>query len=269
MPAAGDPEGPSALTLNTMRDSTSVTGTCALCHEEKPLRKSHFIPNAVYIPKKLEFTTRKARGVGGTHLKRWLLCTDCERRFDENGESEVLKWIAPKAKVFPLYERIRLALPLPGYDVPKPYSGRDLAVETDKFAYFALSILWRAAVCEWPMPDGTVTVPLELGSYQEPMREFLLGQTRLPVNVVVLVLVCTDETSRRAWYTPSRLAGAPFDVVGFLLRGVLFRVFFGADVPNGLRHACCTSARKCLFHINCQEMSDRAFISLIGSDERS
>jgi hypothetical protein len=130
-----------------------IEGVCKLCLETKPLRLSHFVPAALYPRRrKPSFASRNRRLVvldsKDQHIKDHVLCFDCEQRFDRNGESEVLYWVSPKSKTFRLGERLKVALPR-DYDPSdldqsiNRYSGIDIGVDMDKFAYFAISIIWR------------------------------------------------------------------------------------------------------------------------------
>jgi hypothetical protein len=179
-------------------------GICKLCLQEKELLKSHYVPSALYAsPKKLEFATREGSGVVGKHIKVPLLCNECEGLFDRNGESEVLRHIAPKSfKYFPLHEKLRLALPREECADISRFSGDDVGVDMDKFAYFALSLVWRGAVHDWVMFDGTVRPRTMLGGFEEPIRQYLAGEATLPPDTAVIVIVCTDDEVRTIFTTP-------------------------------------------------------------------
>jgi len=164
-------------------------GVCKLCLETKPLQESHFIPAALY-PKarKPSFATRNrvvALDSKDKHIKDYVLCFDCEQRFDRSGESGVLYWVSPKSKTFRLGERLKVALPR-DFDLSDPdqsinrFSGEDIGVDMDKFAYFAISVVWRGAVHDWVMPDGSVRPHHALGDFVEPMRLYLLGHAPFP-----------------------------------------------------------------------------------------
>lgn len=73
-------------------------GICKLCLQEKDLQESHFMPRALYSSgkKRMEFATRSGSGFDPVELKAHLLCFDCEQRLGQNGESEVLRHVAPK-----------------------------------------------------------------------------------------------------------------------------------------------------------------------------
>jgi hypothetical protein len=69
-------------------------------------------------------------------------------------------------------------------------------ITPERFAYFALSLVWRASH-GWPLPDGTRTTPLDLGEYAEPIRLYLLGEAPFPNHTYVALTACTDEKSRQ------------------------------------------------------------------------
>jgi hypothetical protein len=109
-----------------------VFGQCKLCLKQKQLHESHLIPKALYAhgKKGIQYATRSESGQNPEHLKAHLLCLACEQRFDRLGESEVLRWLAPKArKKFPLHDRLRVALPcgeIPPYSI---YKGADVGLD--------------------------------------------------------------------------------------------------------------------------------------------
>ena len=224
---------------------------CKLCLLEKDhLQNSHYMPAALYkTPKNLEFATRQGSGLVGEHMTVPLLCDGCEMLFNKNGESEVLLHLATKSfKRFPLHEKLRLALPREeGYDISR-FSGADVGVDMDKFAYFALSVVWRGAIHDWAMFDGLVRPRDQIGAFEPPIREYLLGGAPLPPDTAVIVIVCTDEDARKTFTLPVAHVEANCLNFRFLARGVLFRVMMGRHLPQYFRDSCCTSARKCLWY---------------------
>jgi hypothetical protein len=94
---------------------TLAFGTCKLCHEERQLQLSDYMPAALYPKRmKLQYVTPEKSGIIAERMRARVLCLSCERRFNREGESEVLRDIAPKSlKRFPLHEKLRLALPRP------------------------------------------------------------------------------------------------------------------------------------------------------------
>ena len=156
--------------------------------------------------------------------------------------------IAPKVVTsFPLHEKLRLAVPREDYPDLKRFSGVDLGINLDKFAYFALSLVWRAAVHDWEIPDGSILPRMAIGDFEPPIRQYLLGSV-FPPDTAVIVIVCSDAEARNVWTTPTVLVEADCLNFRFLLRGVFFRVMMGYRMWRPFREMCCTSPRKCLFY---------------------
>jgi hypothetical protein len=199
-------------------------------------------------------------------LQAYLFCAECEDRFNKNGERYVLKWIAPRqvAKgVFPLLDRINLAIEFRKTSAFSIYSGIQIGIDTDQFAYFALSILWRAAVHRWRLPDRRFAEQLDLGAYDEPIRQYLMSEAPLPNDLVVVLTVCTDSESRAMLYNPAKRADLPFQGYGFLALGVHFDIFLGPNLPDGFPECCCSGSRQhAIFVQNCRERTFQAFAAL-------
>jgi hypothetical protein len=232
-----------------------ATEICRLCLKEPELRESHFIPRALYPNKnqKSSMITRSSSKAGpSTHLKEHLLCHGCETRFARNGESEVLKWLAPKVKTLPLAERLKLALPREQHPEVSRFAAYEVGLDAGKFAYFTASVIWRGAVHAWPLPDGTRTTPLDLGPYEEVIRRYLVGETEFPRHVMsVIVMVCSDPEARRVWIIPCQNEVANCQNYRFLARGVLFRLMLGPNIPEFYQDQSCNSARECIQFADC------------------
>jgi hypothetical protein len=159
---------------------------CGLCHRQRQLRISHFMPAALYpANKKKLFVTTTRRDFDPEDIVAPLLCDECEGLFNRNGESEVLRWLAPKAKQgsSPLYTALRNGTPAWVDDHTKCYWGTSVGLSPERFAYFGLSLVWRAAAYEWPLPDGGFTPRLDLGEFAEPIRLFLREEAALPTSI--------------------------------------------------------------------------------------
>jgi hypothetical protein len=62
--------------------------------------------------------------------------------------------IQPKnRKSFSLSDRMKLAISRDGDQSCPRYDARDLGLDMDKFAYFAMSVVWRGMVETWVMSD--------------------------------------------------------------------------------------------------------------------
>ncbi len=250
-----------------------ILGRCQLCLRKRDLQKSHYIPHALYPTKRQKalfvedgvITDRPMR-----HLKEHLLCEECELRFSENGESEAVKWLAPKWKRFPIHERLRVAWSRQRDQSVERFSGHDVGVDSDKLVYFAASIVWRGAIHEW-RPESKTAPPLQLtlGPYQEILRRYLIGEIGFPHRILaVIVLICSDAESRQLWAPPRQNYEAGCQNYKFLLRGAFFRVMLGEAIPELLRDQACSSARKCIQFGDCSHRTKQDFKHLLEAEFR-
>jgi hypothetical protein len=84
------------------------------------------------------------------------------------------------------------------------------------------------------------------------MRRYLLGETPLPLDMAVIVIVCSDAESRTRFFHPSGFVEAGCINFGFLARGVYFRVMMGYQMSPYLRYHSCTSPLTCIWHGDCK-----------------
>ena len=176
-------------------------------------------------------------------VKARLLCRECEQRFNRNGESEVLRWVAPKLgkRTFPLLKRLRASEPEHTWAEMAQYSSSKCGIDARKFGYFALSLAWRASVHTWPF-EGEDTAPCDIGEHEEPIRRFLMDEAPFPSETAVIVIVCRDEASREHWIAPGYGRDGSAWKFWLLTRGVHFIIWFGPDLAPAIRASCCYSA---------------------------
>ncbi len=248
------------------------TGICALCCQVGKLHESHFLPKGVY--KLLRdsnnrnnnpvLISRKLSIQKSFQMTQPLLCSACERRFSENGESYVLPLLS-KRTAFPLLDRLKLAQPL--------YSTRDNAVFTcpsvgidgDRLGYFGLSVLWRAAVRPWRMFDNdTTSVQMDV-KYMESMRRYLAGESGFPKDVAVIATVATDFVSQQSCFVPSRITVNPYHVAyGLLMKGLFFRFILGDNNPPAMRAISCAGpGLNMIFARDCSDKSWEPFARML------
>ncbi len=244
-------------------ESPGEPDVCRLCHEQRRLCVSHFHPAALYT-KRYELVTQRGSSLAAEHVKQPLLCRPCEDRFNRKGESSVMGWLAPKTtKIFPLLERIDAKQ---GEYMGRKfwsYSGMDLGIDNDEFAYFALSMVWRGAAASWPLPGGSRTTRLAIGRHEEELRQYLLGNSGFPRDAAVIVTVCTDEFSQSAFLTPELQPTDNCLTVPFLVRGLIFRVWLSAQIPARIRSLCCyRSDRRVILSTDAEDETRLQFNSL-------
>jgi hypothetical protein len=129
-------------------------------------------------------TSRQAR--------KHLLCSSCEQRFHQRGEDWTLRHAAKTPTDFPLrdlllaHEAIML-----DEDVYCFATDSIHEVDADALGYFALSVVWRASVCDWNI-DGVDIPRLCLGPFQEQIRRYLLGESALPNDLALCAVACSQ-----------------------------------------------------------------------------
>jgi hypothetical protein len=208
--------------------------------------------NPVAVERRFARTTSK-------QVADYLLCASCEDLFNKNGEHWILRQVW-NGRRFPLLDRLSVAVPHYSFPDVLAFSGTSVGVDTDKLGYFALSVLWRAAVHIWKTPFGGKTTQLDLGPSEEPIRRYLLGQLQLPNDIVVMVHVCTDRESRGSFYLPCRVVGSSIPSFGFMALGLFVRIYIGPTIPPTIREFCCVNSEKRLiFQRNCVEKIMDAF----------
>lgn len=233
-----------------------VVGTCRLCKRRRVLCKSHYLGRALH---RLAFTngrpgivmTPNVTLASARQLWAHLLCKECEGRLNRLGETPTFRWM-DNGKSFRLLERMNLALEVKRERGAVTFSGAAMGVDTERLAFFALAVLWKGSVHKW-LTIERQTTSVDLGSFQEPIRKFLLGQGPFPPDVYVLVAVCEDAGSRGTVYAPFLLAETHERVFWMLVRGLWFSVITDAKAQR-LESLCCVqSDKKVLHRENCHK----------------
>jgi hypothetical protein len=120
-------------------------------------------------------------------------------------------------------------------------------------------LFWKASVHTWLAHDGS-TIHHSLGKHEEAVRQYLVGRTVFPGDLVLIVTVCTDFYSQNNFYSPCEVTGNRIKSYGVLARGIHFRIFIGADLPGVVRDSCCvTSSGRPIFSGDCSNISGHAF----------
>ena len=249
-------------------------GVCKLCLETKDLQDSHLIPRAMYSyvrtpAQKNPNPVVIGRNVTATTSKQvsdYVLCSDCEQLFNRNGENWVLRQVW-NGKRFPLLERLSLAHQDYTFREALVFSGSAVGIDTEKLAYFGLSVVWRAAVHRWNTPFGGFTQPVDLGTAEEPIRRFLLGQSVFPCEATVMATVCADGGSAGTFFMPTGISGVPWKGFAMLTLGIHFLVYL-EPLPPVVREFCCVrSARHLIFLRNCESKTMQAFAQLVATSK--
>lgn len=221
------------------------TGICKLHLKPAELKLSHFLPAGAYrllVPdggdvRQPILITKKVEILTSRQMCDYVLCADCEGRFDQGGEDYAVGQMNG-SRGFPLLERLRVSPPVDFTLQEGVYAGKQLGIDTPKLTYFALSVAWRSSVHSWPSIRGHVPDSVDLGTFQEPIRQFLLGEAPFPRELTVLTTACTDEYSQHAMYAPTKMVGSPTLGVSYLACGIHFMILMGPTYPPGIKDLC-------------------------------
>lgn len=253
----------------------AVRGTCKLCLQDKELLRSHFMPSQMYafirrsLPSVQDHPVVMGKGVTSMtalQVRDYLLCADCEDRFNKNGESYALRWMWNGSN-FPLYDRLILALPDRLSNQYASFSATKIGIATDKLGYFALSVLWRAGIHTWSTPFGGKSNRMNLGEFEEPIRHFLLDIGPFPEDVAVILTVCSDAKSQHYFYMPQSVTNMP-PLVAFssLCLGIHFMIVTVKNLPDTFRESCCVSSeRHPIWMRDCAQKTAEALVQFEGS----
>ena len=235
----------------------SQTGTCALCLNTKAdLQSSHYLPAGVYRLCKTVDTPGNSSPLlvtKGTVVqtdyqqKAFLLCSDCEQRFNRFGE----RWVFANGiqkqmptfppltvdeKTFPFLAKLQMLKPSQsGFGVKVFTNGQVDPIARGALAYFAASMFWRGAVYPWtPMR----TYPVRLGPYKEDFRRYLLGQSDFPMNAALTVTVREPGMIWKHTQNPISSRVDRAYVHRFVMPGFVFHLRVGKDLADWIQEIC-------------------------------
>jgi hypothetical protein len=207
-----------------------LMGTCKLCLQTKELCDSHFLPKGIYrrfrkqqsgdpivmTPKLIVSTSKQVHD--------YVLCAECEERFSAR-ERYILPLMSGDSG-FPMIEKLRNEPSVPAGRYLR-FSGPVIGIDTEKLAYFAVSMVWRGAVHAWATIDRPRTGGLIVPN-MEALRRYLFDEAVLPDDTCVFVLICADRLSQSLVQGPF-LVGGPENDNRFemLMGGILLQVGVG------------------------------------------
>jgi hypothetical protein len=226
---------------------SGLTNVCALCLRLRPLRDSHLIPAGILRQLRDDgfknpnpyIMSPDYIGQSSAQAKQYLLCHDCEHRFNLNGE----KWVAancycPQKNTFRLREKLECAQPILSGPQGGAYNASTIPeIDIEKLVYFGTSVIWRASLRSWQL-QKQVYQPIEVcPAYKEELRLYLLGDP-FPQNAVANVCVSTLDVPSPLAVFPDSLAEGSIRVHRFYIPGIWFLLLLGEKIPEHSRQMC-------------------------------
>jgi hypothetical protein len=224
-----------------------MIGQCKLCLKNNiNLQESHFIPKGIYkrLREKNEknpnpvMISNKVVVQTSSQIKAFLLCPDCEKRLNKNGEYWVLGHCLQEDASFPLAAILSSRVPdnLLINNQVRVYCASNIPeINISALAYFAASIFWRGSVYAWNI-DGSF--PVGLGPFQEQFREYLMDLKAFPQDCALLVMVREGKESDRLTHTPVGGRHGKFHLHNFSMPGFVFILLTSKNIPAKLRNWC-------------------------------
>ena len=234
-----------AITCLIMAKQRTVD-KCKLCALVKELCDSHYLPKRLYAflrapqlqnPNPVMEVAGKLTQIS-VQYRGYVFCEKCEDLFNKEGEKWVLANIPHDYDAaFPLQDAINLLKPVfRGKDVVLRNVNGVSAFDIKQLVYFAMSIFWRGAVHEWKTKTGLVAPKVNLGTLEEPIREFLIGESPLPDDkkMVLTIDVWPYKKIHQVAYPPcvAHLQGC--QRYWFYIPGLFFSLFLGSNIPRDL-----------------------------------
>jgi len=179
-------------------------------------------------------------GQTSSQAKQYLLCHDCEQRFNRNGESWVIKHCYHEdSGKFPLRDLFKTQEPILAGPQGGAYDASKIpGIDIEKLVYFCASVIWRASLRQWRIQKETYE-PIQVGAeYHEQLRQYLLGTAPFPPNVVSIVYVSTSDVPPLTAGFPDSLRDGGIHIHRFYIPGLWFHLVLGKSLTDDHRQMC-------------------------------
>ncbi len=224
------------------------SGVCALCLQRRDLRDSHLVPKALYRLARAAnhrrrpdpvLLTSKLRRQTSFQATQYLLCSECEKRFDQNGEDWVMRHCYRGRDRFRLRVLLQQATPIHVDEEAAIFNASTVAgMDVERAVYFCMSVFWRASVREWES-SGQRYEGIRLGpKYEEEIRKYLCGDAGFPLNASVMVLVSDLPRPHVSFNFPDTIRVDSSHAHMLHIPGLTFQLALGGQPSAGARESC-------------------------------
>lgn len=160
-----------------------------------------------------------------------------KRGLHQNGENWVLRHLLQANGEFPLWDKVTRYSRSRSSDKCTVYeAGEDADINFDALAYFAVSVIWKAAVFNWRRDGAGIT----LGEpYTDQCRTYLLGGAPFPENAVLIIDITRPENRlKKVLSDVATSRGEGCFRHWFMTPGVVFEICLGKLMRQELRRIC-------------------------------
>jgi len=217
-------------------------GGCPFCLLDKPLIESHLISEGIYSLVRgganetilvnshvIMHTSRQTKDI--------LLCRECDNSLNMNGENWIIPKLARADGKFTFLDILEELPPDAEKERFKIYgTAKNLSIDVDKIAHFAMGVFWKASVHSWKASGNTTRI--ELGPYRDNVRYFLRGDAPFPKNVSLNLFVQPRNRAPICIAEPARGKAKSYHNFSFYVPGIRFDLYVGRQIRNQIRQLC-------------------------------
>ncbi|MCE7509562.1 hypothetical protein [Alloalcanivorax xenomutans] len=218
---------------------------CELCAEYSSLKKSHLMPKSIYKAITRTFHPHDSAPVwasksqqsayySNSQVTKRLLCGACEDRFNRHGEKYVVGKCMKNTQAFELKRLLDSSSPSIHLNGSSYFAPKDiLKLNSEKFMYFAASIVWRVTAADWSNDDIASLSNALPDHFKEQLEQYLLKKAEFPRDIYITVCVDDDVDPVPIMSLPSGDIEENMHI-SFFIPGIKFNVFFGAEADQEL-----------------------------------
>jgi hypothetical protein len=233
-------------------------GHCKLCLKIKDLVLSHYVPSSLYKKcleqedGKINHPILASKSPQQKHAlehpisfqaRDYVLCRECENKFNKNGETYFLSLYNEETKSFRIKDDLSRLKPKLSNQESSVYSNKLHKLSYEQLTYFALSIFWRGSVNKWQINRKPIE-RIYLNIYQETIRKFLNDTTTYPDHVYLSLWISTTKREGDYFRFPYSTKASNFYFHQFLVSNLLFTLSVGKNTPESLRKFCLYSSEE-------------------------
>jgi hypothetical protein len=161
----------------------------------------------------------------------YLLCHECEDRFNKGGETWLTPKLATMDRTFPFYDLLtRLPAAFEEDGLAFYFAANNPDIKVEKLTQFAMGLFWKASVHSWAGQNKTEP-RIELGPYSETTRKWLLGEANFPLHVYLSMAVSRPARAQITFSEPREGVGHPDRCYFTYVPGILFMISVGKQAP--------------------------------------
>ncbi len=179
-------------------------------------------------------------GQSSAQAKQYLLCPDCEQRFNREGE----RWVVAncshlKTRSFHLRDSLERAQPILSGPKGAAFDAAKIpTINISALAYFSASVIWRASVRPWQLQKEIRQSIKMARTYQEELRRYLLGGPAPQTAIFSVFVVSTTPPMPLVVFPESLDEDSARVTYRFYIPGIWFFLLLGEHITADDRNMC-------------------------------